>query len=149
MLGKFPAVVGAAPACFGAILHATDAVAVVGALFANLSACHTYGPINWRADKEDVSASTTHLCTGHNEAIVLGFYMLATQFETVMHRSAEANLIAAKTRLYTMPRIAFDCLHRRPPSGPLGLMTTLQLSQFAQSLGFDLDQASRTLAQCL
>ncbi len=108
MLGKFPAVIGAPPACLGAILHVTDAVAGVSALFANFSTCHTYGPIIWRADKEDVSASTTHLCAGHNEAIVLGFYMLATQFETVMHRSAEANLIAAKTRLYTMPRIVFD-----------------------------------------
>ena len=39
---------------------------------------------------------------------MLGFYMFTAQFETVMHRSAEANLIAAKTRLYTMPRIVFD-----------------------------------------
>ena len=108
LFGKFPAVIGAPPACFGAILHVTDAVAVVGALFANFSTCHTYGPINWRADKEDVSASATHLCTGHNEAIVLGLYMLATQFETVMHRGAEASLIAAKARLYTTPRILFD-----------------------------------------
>jgi hypothetical protein len=108
VLGTFPAVFGAPPACFGAFLHVTDAVAVVGALFANLSTCRTYGPINWRAEKEDMSASTTHLCAGHQEAIVLGFYMLTAQFETVMHRSAEANLIAAKTRLYTMPRIVFD-----------------------------------------
>ena len=108
LLGKFPAVIGAPPACFGAILHVTDAVAAVGALFANFSTCHTYGPINWRAEKEDMSASTTHLRTGHNETIVLGFYMLATQFETVMHRCTEANLIAAETRVYAMPRIVFD-----------------------------------------
>ena len=106
--GKFPTVVGAPPACFGAILHVADTVAVVGALFANFSTCHAYGPINRRANKEDMSASTTHLRTGHNETIVLRFYMFPTQFETVMHRSADANLIAAETRLYTMLRIVLN-----------------------------------------
>ena len=131
-------------AYFGAILHVTDAVAVVGALFANFSTCHTYGPINWRTDKEDVSTSTTHLCTGHNQAIVLGFNMLATQFETVMHRSAEANLIAAKTRSDN----AAHCVGLTSSLTSIGrtrAQDEFVIIAFGAFACVDLDQAPRTL----
>src|SRR4051794_7629816 len=78
-----------------ALLHAADPLAILGAFAADFCAFAACMPVMRRIDQHEMRRRPAHFGARHHQAEMLGLDVLAAGLEAMVHRGAEAGLVAA------------------------------------------------------
>jgi hypothetical protein len=103
---------GASFASLYALVHFTDALAVLSAFGANLGALSTYMPMMRRVQQHEMSGGAADFRTRHHQPEMCWFDMLATRLQTVGHRGPQTGLIALQTFIDAALHVVAHMIHR-------------------------------------
>jgi len=92
-----PAGLGAATASLHTLVHVTDSLAIVSATLTNLGTNTTGQLVQTGATQHEVSACLANFSAVHHQPKMSWFDMLATHFETMVHRHLEAHRVTLLT----------------------------------------------------
>jgi hypothetical protein len=104
-----PAGFGTGPAHRDAFVHSTDPRTILRAFCTYLGAFATHMFMMRRVDEHEMSRCPAYLGASHHQTEMSRLHMLPTAYETMVHRGAEARLVAGKASLDATAHLLGKC----------------------------------------